>query len=130
MHYRELFHVKQFTKQMHYSFLPRIYYIMSIALHYYELGSLNMWKPLITAFILVFVAELGDKTQLSTMMLASKSDSIWLVFIGSSCALVLSSLCGVLLGSVINKYIPTLYIQIGSGVVFLIVGFLLISGKL
>jgi putative Ca2+/H+ antiporter (TMEM165/GDT1 family) len=88
-----------------------------------------MWKPLLTAFFLVFLAELGDKTQLSTMMLASKSNSIWLVFVGSSCALVLSSLCGVLLGSVINKFIPELYIQIGSGVAFLIVGFLLLSGK-
>jgi Ca2+/H+ antiporter, TMEM165/GDT1 family len=89
-----------------------------------------MWKSILTAFILVFLAELGDKTQLSTMLLASKSQSIWLVFIGSSCALVLSSLLGVLLGSCINKYIPQLYIQIGSGIAFLIIGLLLISGKL
>lgn len=89
-----------------------------------------MWKSIITAFILVFLAELGDKTQLSTMLLASKSNSIWLIFIGSSCALILSSLLGVLLGSCINKYIPQLYIQIGSGVSFLIIGLLLLSGKL
>ena len=89
-----------------------------------------MWKSIITAFILVFLAELGDKTQLSTMLLASKSKSIWLIFIGSSCALVLSSLLGVLLGSCINKYIPQLYIQIGSGVSFLIIGLLLLAGKL
>ena len=89
-----------------------------------------MWKSIITAFILVFLAELGDKTQLSTMLLASKSQSIWLIFIGSSCALVLSSLLGVLLGSCINKYIPQLYIQIGSGVSFLIIGLLLLAGKL
>lgn len=89
-----------------------------------------MWKSILTAFILVFVAELGDKTQLSTMLLASKSDSIWLIFLGSSCALVLASLFGVLFGSLINKYIPESYIQIGSGVTFLIVGFLLLAGKL
>lgn len=89
-----------------------------------------MWKTIVTAFFLVFLAELGDKTQLSTMLLASKSDSIWLVFVGSACALVLSSLLGVALGSCINKYIPQLYIQIGSGVAFLIIGVLLLFGKL
>lgn len=89
-----------------------------------------MWKTLLTVFLLVFVAELGDKTQLSTMILASKSDSIWIVFVGASLALILSSLLGVALGSVINKYIPQLYIQIGSGVAFLIVGMLLLFGKL
>ena len=89
-----------------------------------------MWKTLLTVFFLVFLAELGDKTQLSTMILASKSDSIWIVFIGASLALILSSFLGVALGSVINKYIPQLYIQIGSGVAFLIVGTLLLFGKL
>ena len=89
-----------------------------------------MWKTLFTAFLLIFLAELGDKTQLSTMLLASKSDSIWLVFVGASLALILSSLLGVALGSVINKYIPQMYIQIGSGVAFLIVGLLLLFGKM
>lgn len=89
-----------------------------------------MLKNILTAFILVFLAELGDKTQLSTMLLASKSHSIWYVFIGSSIALVLSSLLGVLAGSVLNKYIPPNYIQFGSGIAFLIIGVLLISGKI
>lgn len=89
-----------------------------------------MWKNILTTFILVFLAELGDKTQLSTMLLASKSNSIWYTFIGSACALVLSSLFGVLCGSVINKYIPANYIQSVSGIAFLIIGVLLLIGKL
>jgi putative Ca2+/H+ antiporter (TMEM165/GDT1 family) len=89
-----------------------------------------MWKSVFTAFLLVFLAELGDKTQLSTMLLASKSDSIWMIFLGSSLALLLSTLLGVLFGSMINRYIPEIYIQIGSGIAFLIVGFLLLAGKL
>lgn len=89
-----------------------------------------MLKSIISAFILVFLAELGDKTQLSTMLLASKSKSIWYVFIGSSCALVLSSLFGVLAGSVLNRYIPANYIQFGSGIAFIIIGILLVSGKI
>lgn len=89
-----------------------------------------MLKSIFSTFILVFLAELGDKTQLSTMLLASKSKSIWFVFIGSACALVLSSLIGVLAGSVINKYIPASYIQFCSGVAFIIIGSLLIFGKM
>ena len=89
-----------------------------------------MWRTIFSTFILVFLAELGDKTQLSTMLLASKSNSIWHVFIGSACALVLSSIIGVLVGSAIHKYIPGTYIQVVSGIAFLIVGVLLVSGKL
>ena len=89
-----------------------------------------MWKSIWGAFFLVFLAELGDKTQLSTMLLASKSKSIWYTFVGSACALVLSSLLGVLAGSVINKYIPAGYIQLFSGIAFVIIGFLLVSGKM
>jgi putative Ca2+/H+ antiporter (TMEM165/GDT1 family) len=89
-----------------------------------------MWKSLSTAFILVFLAELGDKTQLSTMLLASKTNYIWYTFIGSASALVLSSLFGVLAGSVIQKYIPMFYIQAFSGAAFIIIGLLLIFGKI
>ena len=89
-----------------------------------------MIKTILTAFFLVFLAELGDKTQLSTMLLASKANSIWYVFIGSACALILSSLLGVLAGSVIQKYIPTSYIQFGSGIAFILVGILLVWGKM
>jgi len=89
-----------------------------------------MIKSIFTAFFLVFLAELGDKTQLSTMLLASKSKSIWYTFLGSSCALVLSSLLGVLAGSVINKYVSPFYIQIVSGGAFIIIGILLIFGKI
>lgn len=91
---------------------------------------INMWKSIFTAFFLVFIAELGDKTQLSTMLLASKSKSIWYTFIGSSCALVLSSLLGVLAGSFLNKYIPPIYIQICSGIAFIIIGLLLIFNRI
>lgn len=89
-----------------------------------------MWKSIFTAFFLVFLAELGDKTQLSTMILASKSKSIWHTFVGSACALILSSLLGVLAGSIMNKYIPQVYIQLLSGIAFIIIGLLLVCGKM
>jgi Ca2+/H+ antiporter, TMEM165/GDT1 family len=89
-----------------------------------------MWKSILTAFFLIFLAELGDKTQLSTMLLASKSKSLLYTFIGSATALVLSSLIGVLAGSTMHKFIPQSHIHLVSGVVFLIFGVLLIVGKI
>lgn len=89
-----------------------------------------MWKTIFSTFLLVFLAELGDKTQLSTMLLASKSKSIWYVFFGSAIALILSSFLGVLAGSVINKYIPAFYIQLFSGIAFIVIGILLVCGKM
>ena len=85
-----------------------------------------MFKSIFLTFIIVFLAELGDKTQLSTMIMASRSNSVWCIFIGSSIALVLSSLIGVFIGCYINKIIPMSYIHILSGITFIVIGFLLL----
>lgn len=87
-------------------------------------------KTLIMTFCLIFLAELGDKTQLATMLMAAKSDSKWTVFLGSALALAASSLMGVLAGSVITKYIPQSYIHYASGIAFIVIGILLISGRI
>ena len=89
-----------------------------------------MFKTILTSFIIVFFAELGDKTQLSTMLLASKSNSIWYTFIGSSLALILASFIGVIVGNNISKYFPIQYIQYCSGVIFVVIGFLFLLGKI
>ena len=65
-----------------------------------------MWKVFFTTFGLVFLAELGDKTQLATMLMATQCKATWAVFLGSAAALVLSSLIGVLAGSLIVRYVP------------------------
>jgi len=88
-----------------------------------------MWKNILTSFSLVFLAELGDKTQLSTMLLASKSKSAIPVFIGSASALILSSLLGVIGGVIVQKYIPQQFIHIGAGISFIVIGIILIFGK-
>jgi putative Ca2+/H+ antiporter (TMEM165/GDT1 family) len=87
-------------------------------------------KTLIMTFCLVFLAELGDKTQLATMLMAAKSKSIWTVFAGSALALAASSLIGVLAGGILTKYVPQHYIHIASGLAFIIIGVLLVSGKI
>ena len=88
-----------------------------------------MWKVFFSTFGLVFLAELGDKTQLATMLLATQSNSPLVVFMGAAAALVLSSFFGVLAGSFIARFISPQYLQTGAGVGFVLMGILLLSGK-
>ncbi len=88
------------------------------------------WKLLASTFALVFVAELGDKTQLATMMLAAQTRSPVSVFAGAALALILTSLLGVLVGEALIKVAPQRYITLGSGVAFLVLGVLLVLGRL
>jgi len=89
-----------------------------------------MLKIIFSTFFIVFIAELGDKTQLQTMLLATQSKSLWPVFVGASLALILSSLLGVIAGSYLTKYIPTSYLQTSAGVVFIVIGVLTLTGKI
>ena len=88
-----------------------------------------MLRVIISTFFIVFVAELGDKTQLQTMLLATQCKSVWPVFIGASLALILSSFIGVFAGTFLTKYIPSHYLQTAAGVSFIVIGFLIITGK-
>lgn len=74
-----------------------------------------------STFALIFLAELGDKTQL-TALARSAAGGKWIVFIAASLALVCSTLVAVLFGSVIRKYVPEQYIKIVAGGLFLIFG--------
>lgn len=87
------------------------------------------WKVFLSTFALIFFAELGDKTQLTTMMLASQSESMISVFLGAAIALTLSALLGVIFGEAITRVIPTHWIHIGAGGAFVGLGILLILGK-
>lgn len=80
------------------------------------------YKIMLTTFVMVFLAELGDKTQLATFCMSADCDSTLSVFLGSAGALVLSSLLAVLLGAALSKAIPPLYIKFGAGVFFIVVG--------
>lgn len=86
----------------------------------------ELLKALFTAFIVVFISELGDKTQLSTMLMASKSVHPKVVFIGSSLALILSSALAVCFGLYLKKFIPEEFIRYGGALVFVTVGLLML----
>ena len=77
---------------------------------------------LISTFLTVFLAELGDKTQLATVALSGTSDRPLAVFLGSSSALVLASLVGALAGGSIANVIPTEVLQLMAAIGFLIIG--------
>lgn len=88
-----------------------------------------MLKTFLSTFGLVFVAELGDKTQLATMLLVARTGAPVAVFLGSASALVVSALVGVLAGGLITRVVPPNYIQFGAGAAFVILGVLLMLGK-
>ena len=87
------------------------------------------WKLLATTFGAVFVAELGDKTQLATLSLASGKVSRLAVFIGSASALVCTSLIAVLAGEVFSRYVSPQYLRRGAGAIFIVLGLLYILRK-
>ena len=87
------------------------------------------WKLLATTFGAVFVAELGDKTQLATLSLSSGKVNRLSVFLGSASALVCTSLIAVLAGEIISRYVPPQYIRRGAGAIFIVLGLLYIVRK-
>ena len=80
------------------------------------------WKILATTFVTVFLAELGDKTQLATFGLAGSSHSRVSVFVGSALALLLSSALAVIAGDALARRVSPLWLQRGAAVLFLILG--------
>jgi len=95
-----------------------------------EGSSILDWKTVFSAFTVVFLAELGDKTQLSTMMLASSKKAPLSVFLGSALALILSSFIGVLVGDALYKFVPGTVIRFLAGGGFLVVGLLILLGRI
>ena len=80
------------------------------------------WKLVGTTFLAVFVAELGDKTQLATLSFASSGQSRLSVFIGSALALVATSAIAVMVGEALSRVVPPLLLQRIAGVAFVVIG--------
>ena len=81
------------------------------------------WRIFLTIFGAVFIAELGDKTQLATMLFATdKAVSKYTVFAAASAALVVSSAIGVLAGSLLSEYINQKYLHYAAGLGFIVIG--------
>lgn len=80
-------------------------------------------KILLTVFTTVFIAELGDKTQLATLLFAADKDvSKLTVFIGASLALITASAIGVLAGGLVSQYVSEKYLHYLAGIGFVAIG--------
>lgn len=78
------------------------------------------------AFVTVFLAELGDKTQLSTLLMTAESQSPWIIFLGAAAALVTTSLCGVLVGQWLARRVSGNVLNTVTGASLLFISVLLI----
>jgi putative Ca2+/H+ antiporter (TMEM165/GDT1 family) len=87
-------------------------------------------KLFATVFATVFVAEIGDKTQLATFLYASQADNPKLtVFVASAAALVLTSAIGVLAGALVSQYLNPKVISWVAGLGFIGVGVWIIASN-
>ncbi len=88
------------------------------------------WKIFSTAFITLFLAELGDKTQLAVITMSANTESKISVFVGASLALVAVTLLGVLGGSLLTQVVPAEWLHRIVAVAFIAIGVLMLLGKL
>jgi putative Ca2+/H+ antiporter (TMEM165/GDT1 family) len=80
------------------------------------------YKLLGSTFVAIFLAELGDKTQLATLSLAAGGSSRWSVFLGSALALIATSALAVLLGEAITRVISPIWLKRAAGAAFVVLG--------
>jgi len=82
-----------------------------------------MIRAFFTVFTTVFIAEIGDKTQLATMLFASEAKvSKWVIFAGSAVALTLAAAIGVLVGAQLEKLVSPRTLKMVAGIGFVAIG--------
>jgi len=91
---------------------------------------MNKLKLFFTTFFIVLIAELGDKTQIASFSLACERGQVLPVIIGSSLALITTSLLAVLAGQLLNRLILKKYLKFISGLIFIASGLFLLVTKI
>ena len=82
-----------------------------------------------TTFGVVFLAEMGDKTQLAAMTMAAETKKPWAVLIGATVALACVSAIGVVVGGTLGHYLPLVWIKRAAALAFIVIGVLILIGK-
>lgn len=90
----------------------------------------SFWTVFSSTFLTIFLAEMGDKTQLATLLITAESQSPWVVFAGATAALVATSLLGVLIGYWLTKRLAPKTLDFAVAILLLIITGLLISDVL
>ncbi len=83
-------------------------------------------KVFTSTFLTIFLAELGDKTQVTTLLMSAESQSPWTVFAGAGAALVLTSLLGVWVGCWMAKRVSAKILERSAGIILLLISVLLV----
>ena len=86
-------------------------------------------RVLLTTFGIIFLAEMGDKTQLAAMTMSAQTKKPWAVFIGASVALAAVSAIGILVGGLAGQYVPLEWVKRVAAVAFIVIGVLMLAGK-
>jgi Ca2+/H+ antiporter, TMEM165/GDT1 family len=92
-----------------------------------SLQKSSVWSTFFSTFITIFLAEMGDKTQLATLLLSAESQSPWIVFLGAGTALIATSLVGVLLGRYLAKVLSPKTLDIAAGMLLMVISILLLG---
>ncbi|NEO25992.1 MAG: TMEM165/GDT1 family protein [Kamptonema sp. SIO4C4] len=87
----------------------------------------GFWATFTTTFATIVLAEMGDKTQLATLLISAESGQPWIVFCGAAIALIATSLIGVLLGWWLAKRVSPQAMDMAAGIILLFVSILLLG---
>ena len=87
------------------------------------------WRVFMTTFATIFLAEMGDKTQLAAMTMAAETKRPLTVFLSSALALVCVSAVGVAIGGALGHYLPVEWIRRVAAVGFIVIGVLILLDK-
>ncbi|MGQ4649419.1 TMEM165/GDT1 family protein [Lyngbya aestuarii] len=91
-----------------------------------EKPSWSQWSIFSSTFLTIFLAEMGDKTQLATLLITAQSQSPWIVFAGAAAALIATSLLGVLIGHWLAKRLAPKTLETAAGALLLFISVMLL----
>ncbi|BAW97754.1 hypothetical protein NIES970_27100 [[Synechococcus] sp. NIES-970] len=92
--------------------------------------SWSIWTIFGSTFLTIFIAEMGDKTQLATLLISAQAASPWVVFLGAALALIATSLLGVIIGYWLARKLAPDVLDMVVGVLLLVIAGLLIVDML
>ncbi len=84
-------------------------------------------KLFLLSFWLLFIAELGDKTQLAVFTLVTQHKEPWPIFLGASLGLTVVTLLATFMGQFVCKYIPATILKLAAGILFIIMGIFILK---
>ncbi len=88
--------------------------------------KLDTWGVFSSTFLTIFLAEMGDKTQLATLLMSAQSQSPWVVFVGAATALIATSLLGVVIGRWLATRLSPRTLETSAGALLLFISVMLL----